>query len=196
MAWKKLLETKDLIAYEKATDKAKMRIEARYKKNRWRVYKTYNFNGKESINHVKEYIATSLDEAKQLLLELKQEPDISFDKIVSADSIKLDIVRCYKEEFVEKWKFKIDDFNEDNLIIIRFDSEVQLDVILHERYNYLEKSLLEKFIKILGLKDVSNKIKYEFFYFKRHSAKRRIYQDSLDKNLVAEVELNLGIKDL
>jgi hypothetical protein len=196
MVWKKLLDTKDLIAYEKFTDKAKIRLEARFKKDKWRVYKTYNFSEDDNTNYVKEYIASSIYEAKQLISELKIEKEVSLRDIKKKTIINLDIKRCYKEEFVEKWKFKIDDFNDDNLIIVRFDSEVHMDIILHERYNYLEKDLLEKIINILGLKDVSNKIRYDFFYFKRHSAKRRIYQKPVNQDLVAQIELDLGTKEL
>jgi len=192
MAWKKLLDTNDLIAYEKSTKTATIRIEARFRKRRWRIYKTYNFkdNG-EWISHVKEYIATSLDEAKELLVDLKEEQDLTLKDVELCRILKIELSRCYKEEFVEKWMFSIDDFNEDNFVIVRFDSEVQMDIILHDRYNHLEKQLLEKFIKALGLKDISNKIRYDFFYFKKHSAKRRIYKKPADKELVAQLEFNI-----
>ena len=71
MPWKKLLDTKDLIAYEKSTKAVKVRIEARFRKNRWRIYKTYNFRqGDEWVSHVKEYIAASQEETNVLLGEL------------------------------------------------------------------------------------------------------------------------------
>ncbi len=193
MTWKKLLDTKELIAYEKSTKISKVRIEARYKKCRWRIYKTYNFkdNG-EWVSHVKEYIATSLDEAKDLVTELKKEKDVLLEDVNTTGVMRLDLKRCYKEDFVEKWKFTIDDFNYDNFVIIRYDSEVKMDIVLHDRYNDIEKQILEKLISTLGLKDVSNKIRYDFFYFKKHSAKRRIYQKLEDKELVAQFEFNLG----
>ncbi|MFT4297599.1 MAG: hypothetical protein ACMXX5_00220 [Candidatus Woesearchaeota archaeon] len=196
MTWKKLLDTKDLIAYEKSTKKSKITIEARLKKNKWRVYKTYNFQGTERISHVKEYIASSLAEARQLLSELKDEQELSWKDLDSSKTIKLDMSRCYKEEYVEKWKFQIDDFSDDNIIIARFDSEVHLDIILHEKYNHLEKVLLEKLIDVLGLKEISNKIRYDFFYFKRHSAKKRVYEKPSARDLIAQIELDLENKEM
>ena len=85
----------------------------------------------------------------------------------------------------------MDDFNEDNFVIVRFDSQVKMDIVLHERYNLLERELLDKFIHSLGLKDISNKIQYDFFYFKRHSAKRRVYKKPIDQDLIAQFEFKV-----
>lgn len=195
--WKKLLDTKDLIAYEKSLKNAKIRLEARLKNNRWRVYKTYNpvvrdIDAKESISQVKEYIAASRDEAQLLLNDLQHEDDsVSVKSNLGMKMLKLDMRRCYKEEFVEKWKFTIDDFSEDNFVVARFDAEIKLDVILHERYNPLEKQILEKLISSLGLKEISNRIKYDFYYFKRHSAKCRVYEKPGDKEMLARLEFSL-----
>jgi len=192
MPWKKLLDTKDLIAYEKSTKAVKVRIEARFRKNRWRIYKTYNFRqGDEWISHVKEYIAASQEEANVLLGELKGERELTLDDVNCSTPLRVELSRCYKEDFIEKWKFKVDDFNEDNFVIVRFDSQVKMDIVLHERYNLLEKELLDKFIHSLGLKDISNKIQYDFFYFKRHSAKRRVYKKPVDKDLIAQFEFKV-----
>ncbi|MCB9358670.1 hypothetical protein H6503_01940 [Candidatus Woesearchaeota archaeon] len=196
MAWKKLLDTKDVIAYEKKAKDKKIRIEARFRKNRWRVYKTYNFqeNG-EWVSHVNEYIAASLDETQQLLLELKGEQDIELDDVNSTSNVILELERCYKEEFVEKWKLKIDNFSDDNYVHVRFDETIKLDIILHDRYNQFEKLILEKIIKSLGLRDISNRIQYDFFYYRKHSAKRRVYEKPMDRELIAQLEFNIDNMD-
>lgn len=192
MHWKKLLDTKDLIAYEKSTKAVKVRIEARFRNNRWRIYKTYNFRqGDEWISHVKEYIAASQEEANVLLGELREERELTLDDVNCTTPLKVELSRCYKEDFIEKWNFKVDDFNEDNFVIVRFDSQVKMDIVLHERYNLLERELLDKFIHSLGLKDISNKIQYDFFYFKRHSAKRRVYKKPIDQDLIAQFEFKV-----
>jgi len=185
MSWKKLLDTQEVIAYEKNLSHSTVRIEARYKQNRWRIYKTHSFEDLDKT-HVKEYIASSLKEARDLLLELKKETDI----VVIEKSFSLDLKRCYKEEFVEKWNFKIDNYNADNFAIVRLDSEIKLDIVLHDKYNHLEKEVLDKLIDSLGLKDLSDRICYDFFYFKKHSAKRRVYQKPVDHELVAQMEFN------
>jgi len=193
MSWKKLLETKDLIAYEKCSKSVKVRLEARFKKRRWRIYKTYNFRtGNDWISHVKEYIAGSDEEAYALMGDLRKEKDITLNEINRIGVLRLELKRCYKEDFVEKWKFNIDGFNEDNFIILRYDSEIKMDIILHDRYNNLEKQILNKIIDSLGLKDLSNKICYDFFYFKKHSAKRIIYKSPKDKELIAQLEFNVN----
>jgi len=190
MTWKKLLDTQDLIAYEKVQQDLTVRIEARFKKNRWRVYKTHNFNGGET-SHVKEYVASSIQEARDLVSELRREPSVTQTQAIKKTPFTLSIKRCYKEEFVEKWNFTIDAYNEDNFVIIRFDSEIKMDIVLHDAYNEFEKEILEELISSLGLKDISDRICYDFFYFKKHAAKRRVYQKPLDQELVAQLEFNI-----
>jgi len=193
MAWKKLLESEDLIAYEKSSKATKVRIEARLKDRRWRVYKTHNFlDHGEWTSHVKEYIAASIAEAKDLLSELKNEKDVSMHDVGFLTLPKLEMKRCFKEDFVEKWKFCIDDFNFDNFVVVRYEDEVRMDIVLHDRYNAFERQILERIISSLGLKEMSNKIRYDFFYFKKHSAKRRIYPKADDDELVAKFEVNIG----
>ncbi|MFT4304273.1 MAG: hypothetical protein ACMXYG_06930 [Candidatus Woesearchaeota archaeon] len=193
MVWKKLLDTNEVIAYEKKARDKKIRLEARFRKNRWRIYKTYNFNsGDNWITHVKEYIACSLDETRNLLLELKKEKDVTLSDFMKFNKVNLDLQRCYKEEFVEKWKLAINDSIEDNYVHVRFDEIIKLDIIIHSKYDAIEKVLLDKIIKSLGLRDMSNKIQYDFFYYTRHSAKRRIYEDHMDDELIAQMEFNIG----
>jgi len=193
MVWKKLLETNDLIAYEKSSKTKKVRLEARFENQRWRIYKTYNFDNDigEAITHVQEYIASSTDEAHILLDDLRSEKDITLSELPEIQLCTIELKRVYKEEFVEKWKFKIDDFNTDNFLVVRYDNTVILDIILHDKYNSIEKALLEKLIDSLGLKDISSKIQYDFFYFKKHSAKRRVYKQKEEEELIAHMEFRL-----
>lgn len=193
MRWKKLLQTNDLIAYEKVCKGKKVRLEARFENSRWRIYKTYNFDNKEndSITHVQEYIAFSLDETQTLIDDLILEKDIELSDLPEVNTFSIDLKRIYKEEFVEKWKFRLDDSIIDNFIIVRYDETICLDIILHDKYNCVEKKLLEKIIENLGLKDISQKIQYDFFYFKKHSAKRRIYREKESDELVAHLEFKL-----
>jgi hypothetical protein len=193
MRWKKLLQTNDLIAYEKICKDKKVRLEARFENGKWRIYKTYNFENKEndSISHVQEYIASSLDETQMLIEDLILEKDISLGDLPQINNISLDLKRIYKEEFVEKWKFKLDESDIDNFIVIRYDETICMDVILHDKYNCIEKTLLEKLIESLGLKDISQKIQYDFFYFKKRSAKRRIYRQKEADELIAHLEFKL-----
>ncbi|MFT4343874.1 MAG: hypothetical protein ACMXYE_03960 [Candidatus Woesearchaeota archaeon] len=194
MVWKKLLETKDLIAYEKTSGSSTARIEARYKNGRWRVYKTFNNKLKTGLSSVREYIASSRKEVNFLVNTLRKEKDVSKTDIFS-EPISISIERCYKEEYVEKWRFTIDDFNSDNFVIVHFDSEIKLDIIIHEHYNAFERVILERLISALGLKNIGDKICYDFFYFRKHSAKRRIYQKPDDEELVAQLEFNLGSEE-
>lgn len=187
MGWKKLLEAADVIAYEKATDTGTVRIEARLKRDRWRIYKTQSRSDKDTT-HVKEYIASSLEEAKEVVSDLRQEEEGFHDNLMP---LSIDLKRCYKEEYVEKWKFSLDNFSDDNFIIVRFDAEIKLDIILHDRYNVLERELLNKLIEVLGLRDMGDKICYDFFYFRKHSAKRRVYQQPDAEELIAQLEFSI-----
>jgi hypothetical protein len=193
MKWKKLLETKDLIAFERVENNFKVRIEARNKNKGWAVYKTYNFQkGDDWTTHVQEYVAKSKEETKHLLTELKNEADIRPQKIACENGVvQLELARSYKEDFVEKWNFKIDSLSTDNFFIVRYDDEIKLDIVMHDCYNYLEKEVLNKIIIALGLKDISNRIKYDFFYFKKHSAKRRVYEKNNNDSIVANLEFNI-----
>ena len=195
MSWKKLLETKDLIAYEKSKNDFKVRIEARSKDKGWLIYKTYNFlTGEDHITHVREYVAKSIEETRQLLTELKKEHDITLKEVAHTGKVKLELKRCYKEDYVEKWRFKIDSYNSDNFVVIRYDDEINMDIVMHDRYNYVEKDIFNKLVDALGLKGMTDKIRYDFFYFTKHSAKRRIYKKKDKEGMVAKLEFSIDPK--
>jgi hypothetical protein len=195
MTWKKLLESSEIIAYEKVDSKMVARIEARNKNNLWLVYKTYTKkNSDPSRSQVSEYLAKTFEETQQLIEDLKRDDDLPVHK--SSSSLKkpeIKLKRIFKEDFLEKWQVEIDNFNEDNYIIIRYDSEIKFDLILHERYNPFEKELITSIIDSLGLKDLTDKIRYDIFYYRKHTAKRRVYRK--EPKGVIYAKLSFGVEE-
>jgi len=102
MSWKKVAESEDLIVFEKKLKDSKLKIEARKTDElMWEVFKT-QIKG-DSSNLVSEYVLNSKKQVNDLIRTLKEE-DPELKNVASSISMS----RVYKEEFVEKWNFRVD----------------------------------------------------------------------------------------
>jgi len=186
MAWKKLDETEDLLSYEKKNEDIKIRIEARLVDGRWTVFKTY-FN-EQGNRFVEEFNVPDRNVLNDFLIDLQKEKDLTVKDIekikeMQEKDLKLKVKRDYKEDYVEKWMFGIGKDPTTNFISIRFDNCIRGDIVLHSRYRYLEKKITKNLIEMLGLKEMSESIELNIYYFKNNLH----YKSSNPKNIVVEV---------
>ena len=108
MTWKKIAESNDIIVFENETKKHKIKIEARKRNNGWEVFKT-RIDG-DSSNLISEHFIEDRKQALKLINRLKRDTSL----FRSRQGIMLK--RVYKEEFLEKWTFTIDDENIKNFL--------------------------------------------------------------------------------
>ena len=169
--WKKLVESKDIVSYEKSREDLRIIIEARYEDGSWEILKKYL--GKE-VDFVEQYYANSLPELKSLVGKLKTEKDLSVDEIKNINNfkkkrLKIDIRRAYKEKNVEKWFFSLTGIYA-NFIVVRYGDVIELDVVMNERYKYIEEKLIDKLIDSLGLDVLERDISHNIYYFTKKNS--------------------------
>ncbi len=161
--WKKTVESKDLIVFEKILKKFKLKIEARKNGDIWEVFKTrINENSSELIS---EHYLESKKEVLKLINRLMKDKKTAPSKKKALITLR----RVYKEDFLEKWFFNINNEPINNFIIIKYDTKIMADLILHEKYSFIEKDILNKIESYLGLRELGELITYEKYYFKKHS---------------------------
>jgi hypothetical protein len=169
MSWKKVAESNELIILEKSLKNYKLKIEARKNHNVWEIFKT-KVNG-ESSNLISEYTLDNKKEVKELINKLKNE-EFSGLKIKGSSKNKglgISLKRVFKEEFVEKWFFNIGNNKIKNFILIRFDKEISVDIVLNDKYRPYEKKLLPEIEDMLGLRELGESINYDIYYFKKQN---------------------------
>jgi hypothetical protein len=170
--WRKLTETDDLISLEKQSSfNYRIRIEARYSKSVWQIFKTY-FNDRE-VSFVEEYSTETKPEAMSVIRALQKERDLSPGEIkqikkILGKRLTLKIERAFKEYEVEKWNFSINEDKMVNFATVRYSEKIQIDIIMHEKYRYLERKILEEIVNVLGLREFGMEIdKFVYFFNKR-----------------------------
>ncbi len=170
MGWKKLLHSRETLSFEKVKDDVKVILEARRVDEGWQVVKKYLSEG---INFAEQYYVESADELKRVLLYLKNEKDLSLQEINNINkfkekNIKLDVRRGYKENNVEKWYFSLGD-QSSNFFVIRYNDVVEIDIVMNEKYKYIEEKLIIKLMNFLGLDDSDAHINQNIFYYTKKS---------------------------
>lgn len=177
MGWKKIAESKDLVVFEKALKDLKLKIEARKTEDTWEVFKTEI--KQNEANLISEHFLENKNEVEKLIERLKREK--YRPKNQYKYPIKISLKRILKEEFIEKWTFYIEDKNIKNFLYVKFDNDTYVDIVMHEKYKYSEESILAQIEYKLGLKDFSDAIQYEVFYYKKNiSTKSGINPNYID----------------
>lgn len=161
MSWKKVAESNEIIVFEKKLKTYKLKIEARKNSYGWEVFKT-KVNGSSS-SLISEHILDTKNEAIQLIDKLKK--DTNTNSISKKTSISM--MRVYKEEFVEKWYFTVNDNPIRNFLIAKFDNTIRVDIVMHEKYRLYEDDIISQVEKSLGLKELGESSVFEIYYFKR-----------------------------
>lgn len=167
--WEKKIDTEDLIVYEKKLKTVLIKIEARLTDSKWDVFKQYLASKRKKLSHVEQFSATNKEELdfvlKKLMkknLSVKQIEDI---KLQSKKVNHLNLTRDFKEYCMEKWVFTVNTDKYKNLIFIKFDEVTELDVILHESYKPIRKSIKQEVIETFNLKNQSSEVVLNFFFY-------------------------------
>jgi hypothetical protein len=197
MGWKKIAESNDLIVFEKNLKDYKIKIEARKTEDyTWEVFKT-QIKG-ENANLISEYFLDNKSQVEKVIERLKKERDLSpkWKILKKALPVKVSLKRIYKEDFVEKWNFFIDNKKIKNFLFVKFDNKINVDIVMHEKYKYYEKSILSQIEEKLGLKELGESVSYEIYYFKKHSSTRarNISNYEYDVNYI-DIEFDFSDKD-
>lgn len=200
MGWRKLFETQDTIAYEKKKKELDIRIEARSRENAaWDVYKIYHpkqvRKKKKDLNLIQEFNTATKSEAVTLMKKLMEEKDLDIQTIKEKkpehqDTLQLELKREYKEEYLEKWVFSLDNFQHENILFVRFDAEIHMDVVLNEIYIGTEDAIVQRIIERLGIRSINPQLNITIYYF---SKQKRIQEkkDLPEKLLLARLEMEL-----
>jgi hypothetical protein len=164
MNWKKIADSSELIVFEKDLESHKLKIEARRIDNGWEVFKTKVEGSKSDL--LSEHILENKHEALELIDKLKDEKE---EKSERKPSPKVSLKRIYKEEFVEKWFFSINEEPVKNFVIIRYDNIIRADIVMHEAYAINERDIVAQIEEKLGLPEFGEAVVHEIYYFKRYN---------------------------
>jgi len=165
--WKKIAESEDLIVFERQLKNYKLKIEARKNKNRWEVFKTKV--SKNSSNLISEHTLKNKKQALQMINKLKTDKNI---KTLVRKKVKVSLKRVIKEDYVEKWVFYINKDQEKNFLIVKFDTKIKADLVVHEKYQKNEDDIINQVEDELGLRELGEECIFDIYYFKKYRAKR------------------------
>ena len=165
MGWKKVVQSKDLIVYEREFKEHKLKIEARKNEEQnWEVFQIKLQGDNSSI--LSEYLFESKKEALKRINELQSGKIIVRQTIKTPISVSLK--RLYKEDFVEKWFFDVNNEKIRNIVFAKFDSKIHVDVIIHERYKNYENSIISQIEDKLGFRELADMVQYDIYYFNKN----------------------------
>ncbi len=206
LSWKKILESSDTIAYEKEGKTFKTRIEARMNdKKAWDVFKIYNLKNsmKGSLRNyckgqvMQELSANNKEEALTIIKQLIKEEELSLEEIKKIrnekeKALNIEMKREYKEDFLEKWIFSLDNFKHNNVVFVRYETEITMDIILDEMYIYMEEKIRKELIERLGIEDMGSSIMCNIYYYNKFKKKK----EENEKNMIlTKIEMQLNRDD-
>jgi hypothetical protein len=165
MKWVKIAESSDLIVFENKTKTFKTKIEARKRNSGWEVFKT-RING-DSSDLLAEHFLNNRKQALQLISKLKQSKS---DKPIKRD-FNIFLKREYKDDFIEKWNFTVNSDKSKNVIFAKYDTNIKVDLIVHEKYLLKENQITKQVSEKLGLSEFGESTKYDIFYYRDHTIK-------------------------
>lgn len=184
--WKKLVETEETLSFEKKTKEFRVIIEARKDGQMWSVVKKY-VPLLKGMDFMEEYFANSQTEARDVVKTLQSErvlksKDIEVINKYKKKAIRMDIRRSYKELNVEKWDFSLND-NFANSVIIHEGQKVEMDIMMNEKYKYIEEKIIFKLMDALGISEFDSDVEQNVFYFAKRS---NFYVDAPTENISIE----------
>ena len=173
MAWKKIADSNELIVLENDMKEYKLKIEARKTKEYgWEVFKT-QVKGNSS-NLISEYVLEDKRQVSRLIEKLKKETSVKRNLPRRNSSVSISLKRDYKEDFVEKWYFFIGDRDIRNFLVVKFDNNIKVDIVLHEKYRYYEQTILDQVEEKLGLNGLGESISHNIYYFRKTAGSKKV----------------------
>ena len=190
--WKKIVESSELVSYEKKKKDLNIRIEARLDKKKWHIFKRYfNDNG---INLVENYTSADKSEVLFLIDDLLEEKDLSVGSIhdiiqMKKSGVSIRIFRDFKDYETEKWFFNVNDDKIRNWITVSFSENITADIVMHEKYRHIADSIKESLVKSLGLRKFSCNIEENCYFF----AKTSYSKTNIDNKgmIISEIKMDL-----
>src|SRR3989338_2841701 len=185
--WKKIIESRDVIGYERESNELKTRIEARLNNdNSWTIFLTY-YDGK-GVSYAEEYTSTTQKDDLDLITvlknkRLKSRKELQQLKQSSEKKLKVEVKREFRDYNVEKWIFSLEEGIFNNFIYIREADFIDLDIIINSKYKQYEEKIIAYLVKYLGLEDYGAVIRENIFYYTENKQK-------LDNNSNADVFIN------
>lgn len=170
--WAQVLDTEEVIAYEKQGNELDIRIEARQEKDQtWKVYMKYISSSSQKINYTEEYDCEDIDKAREMIScltnsKLKTLKEIAQIKVDQKRELKIDIKRTTRDYSSETWTFRINQEEFTNRILIKESDFIDVDVILSEIYRIHEDKILQRLISMLGLSNQQVRTKITVYYCK------------------------------
>ncbi|MGM5482182.1 MAG: hypothetical protein ACQESF_01860 [Nanobdellota archaeon] len=166
--WKKLVNTWDVVVYERKYKEYTVNIEARLgDKNQWHIFKKYS--GKKNLNHIEHYMANSTEELQFILKKLMKKSlsakEIENIKLSKTKQPRLSLKRDFKEYGMEKWRFSVDGNKRSNLVFIKFDETVELDIILHETYKEAKDKIISELSSTFNLENQGTDVEVKVYYY-------------------------------
>lgn len=176
--WKKLVSTNDLIVEETENDGLNVRIEARNNPEGWNIIKRYYEPESNEHSYIEDYYKPNLAEVKDVLRHIQHDL-LTKTQIKKIKNLKrnfdVNITRVYHEGNVEKWLFSIlsarhsqksAPANEDGSIVIKYGQNVELDIMVKEKFRHYEEELIELINEKLGLtNNTEYDIIHNFYYY-------------------------------
>lgn len=164
--WKKVVSNADTMSFIKSKDDHSIIIEARHYDTGWEIVKKYVG---DDVNFTEQYTATSNDELKRLLGRLKQERELSPNEIKTINqykkrSLKLDLKRSYQADRVEKWVFALTGAYT-NFVTVHHGKTTLVDVVMEERYKYIEEKIVMKLFESFGLDESDADTDLSIYYY-------------------------------
>ena len=175
MRWKKVIEDSELIVFEKKLDDMKVRIEARFVENSWKIFKTYIHENVSSL--ISEYSLDNISQVRKKIDDLKKEKILNSNEIKNINPLKKEVAvklrRVFKEEFIEKWDLSIFDKKEKNFLFVRYDDDIEIDFVIDEKYKPYQQEINLQIEDKLGFREFSDYITYNIYYFKDHKSEKK-----------------------
>ena len=185
--WKCVVDSSDLKTFELSKDNLQVCIEARQNDSFWEIYKTYRST---DLTFTEEYEASSPEEAKDIITKMKNEV-VDERTLKNIDQVRknleIKVKRVYKEENVEKWKFSVNSDKYENTAIIRYSAkDIEMDIIAHEKFKFIETDLLDEVFRILGMSDFGMDVIQNIYFFSKKSS---FFNDSDENALLNRIEV-------
>ncbi len=160
--WKKKVDSEELIVLESQFKDYKLKIEARKNSLGWEVFKTKVIG--DSSDLISEYFLESKKQAMEIISKLQNDRNLR-----TKDRTNVSLRRVYKEEYLEKWNFTVNNEDMKNFVLVKFDTTLLVDIVMHEKYLISEKEILAQISDKLGLNQFGDSTAFDIFYYKRSS---------------------------
>lgn len=187
--WKKIVESEELVIYEKKYRNFDVKIEARQiSDDEWEVFKKYT--GNEDLSYVEQFVVSTKDELNFLIKRLMKKSfsakQIEQIKIRSSKLPRLHLKRDFKEYCMEKWVFTVDSDKSVNMVFIKFDETTGLDIIMHEKYRDIKEKILAEINRTFNLENTNDDIETNIFFYSQHVS---LTESRAENDLVSRFEI-------